>query len=134
MTRLRPRSGSASMIGLLISTAIVLVAVWWIWLRPAGGVEKPKRFANEATNPIGSALQRGQSVDDMNNIKQLGLAIQMEKDQTGSYPAALDPKWGIPLKSGVSGYDYKYDPTTGRVWDPTPGHEAYTSGGSGAGS
>jgi hypothetical protein len=113
------------MIGLLISMAIILVAVWWIWLRPQGGVEKPKRFANEATNPIGQALQKGQSVDDLNNIKQLRMQIEMDKDQTGSYPPALDPKWGIPLKSSVSGMDYQYDPTTGKVWDPTPGHESY---------
>jgi hypothetical protein len=113
------------MIGLLISVAIILVAVWWIYLRPQGGVEKPKRFANEASTGIGQTLQKGQSVDDINNLHQLRMQIEMDKDTTGSYPAALDPKWGIPFKSPVSGYDYKYDPATGKVWDPTPGHEKY---------
>ena len=125
MRRLPPRSGQATLIGLLVVMAIIMVAVWWIWLRPQGGVEKPKRFENEATTPLGQALQKGQSVEDINNLQQLRTQIEMERDSTGAWPPALDPKWGVPLKSPVSGYNYKYDSSTGKVWDPTPGHEKY---------
>jgi len=125
MRRLHVRSGQATLIGLLVVMAIIMVAVWFIWLRPQGGVERKPRFEGEAQTPLGQALQKGQSVECINYLQQLRMAIQMEKDSTGEWPAALDPKWGVPLKCSVSGQPFQYDPRTGRVWDPTPGHEKY---------
>jgi hypothetical protein len=125
MRRLNSRSGQATLIGLLVAVAIIMVAVWFIWLRPQGGVEKKPRFEGEAQTPLGQAMQKGSSVECIEYLRQLRLMVDMQKQETGSYPPALDPKWGVPLKCPVSGYDYKYDPTTGKVWDPTPGHEKY---------
>lgn len=113
------------MIGLLVVMAIIIVAVWFVWIRPHNGVEQKPRFEGEAQTPLGQALQKGQSVECQQYLLQLRSFIRMEKDSTGEYPAALDPKWGLPLKCSVSGQPFGYDPTSGRVWDPTPGHEKF---------
>lgn len=125
MTRLQPRSGQGSLIGLLVAVAIIMIVVWFVWLRPQGGVEKKPRFEGEAQTPLGQALQKGSSVECIEYLRQLRMMVQMEKDSSGEWPAALDPKWGVPLKCAVSGQPFGYDPQTGRVWDPTPGHEKY---------
>jgi hypothetical protein len=103
--------------------AIIILVVWWIWLRPQ--VETKPRYAGEAQTPLGRAMQSGQSVGDIEYLRQLRQQVQMEKDQTGEYPPALDSKWGLPLTAEESHLPFGYDPQTGRVWDPTPGHEAY---------
>ncbi len=113
------------MIGLLVVMAIIIVAVWFVWIRPHNGVEQKPRFEGEAQTPLGQALQKGQSVECQQYLLQLRSFIRMEKDSTGEYPAALDPKWGLPLKCSVSGQPFGYDPASGRVWDPTPGHEKF---------
>ena len=119
------RRGQASMVGLLIAIVIIMVAVWWIWLRPSGNQDNKPRFQGEAQTPLGKALQKGQSTECIEYLRQLRMAIQMEKDSNEQYPAALDRKWGVPLTCPVSNLPFKYDPQTGRVWDPTPGHEKF---------
>jgi hypothetical protein len=117
------RQGQGTLIGLLVVVAIIILVVWWLWLRPQ--VQTKPRFAGEAQTPLGQALQKGQSVDCAEYLRQMRTFIQMEHDQNGVYPPALDQKWGLPLTCPVSNLPYKYDPTTGRVWDQTPGHEGY---------
>ncbi len=121
----RGQEGQASLIGLLVAVAIIMVVVWYVWLRPQGGQETKPRFEGEAQTTLGRAMQKGQSVECVEYLRQLRMMIQMEKDTSGEFPAALDPKWGIPLKCAVSGQPFGYDPATGRVWDPTPGHEKF---------
>jgi hypothetical protein len=128
-----PRRGQASLVGLLIVMVIIMILVWWVWLRPSGGGTavglggsgSQPRFPGEAQTVLGQALQKGESAECVQNLRQLRLQIEMEKQSTGEYPPALDRKWGISLTCPVSNLPYKYDPRTGRVWDPTPGHEAY---------
>ncbi|NLO74124.1 MAG: hypothetical protein GX100_08490 [candidate division WS1 bacterium] len=122
------RRGQASLIGLLIVMVIIMVMVWWVWLRPTGGGTaggSATRFPGEAQTLLGRTLQKGESTQCIQNLRQLRLQIQMEKQSTGEPPRELDPKWGVPLTCPVGNLPYKYDPRTGRVWDPTPGHEAY---------
>ena len=111
--------------GLLIVVAIMLVAVWWLWLRPQGGQEQQPSFLGEAQTPVGVALQKGESAQCIEYLRQLRLAVQMDYDTSGQYPPSLPTDLGLPLKCPVSGQPFQYDPRTGRVWDPTPGHERY---------
>jgi hypothetical protein len=91
----------------------------------AKGAAAPERFQGEAQTIPGKAIQKGDSVDCMNNLHQLRAAIEMAHDDTGAYPPALDVRWGVPLTCTATGYAYRYDPQTGKVRCPTPGHEKY---------
>ena len=80
-------------------------------------------------------IQRGQGVDCSNNLQQIGLAIQMCRQNSGEenvkLPATLDEladKMGISksmLKCSVSGNPLVYDPAQGTIKCTTPGHEKY---------
>ncbi len=108
---------------LVVMVVLVGLAALYFGMRGKGEKVEPQ-FEGEAQTTLGKAVQKGESVECQNNLRQLRLMIQMDAME-GSNPAQLDPKWGIPLRCPVSGYLYKYDPQTGRVWCPTPGHEHY---------
>lgn len=124
-TRWASRRGQGSLLGLLVVIVIIMIAVWWLWLRPESGAKPTPAFEGEAQTTLGRALQKGETVQDIENLKQLRLQIQMYRQDQQQNPPALDPKWGIPLACPVSGQPYRYDPQTGKVWDPTPGHEGF---------
>ena len=124
-TRWTSRRGQGSLLGLLIVIVIIMVAVWWLWLRPQGSPQQKPQFEGEAQTTLGRALQKGESVQDIENLRQLRMSIQMYREQNEQNPPALDPKWGVPLTCPVSDQPYSYDPQTGKVWDPTPGHQGF---------
>ena len=111
---------------LVVMVVLVVLAALYFGLR--GKPEAPEpAFEGEAQTTLGKAIQKGESVECRSNLNQFRQMIQMEtmSSPEGSYPSALDRSWGLPMKCPVSGYDYKYDPQTGQVWCPTPGHEDY---------
>ena len=121
------RRGQASLVGLLVAIVIIMVVVWYVWLRPSG---KPSRAAESAGVPqttLGQAMQQGKDVACQNNLQQLRLAIQMEYDSSagGAFPPALSPDWHAARQCPVSGQPYQYDPSSGRVGCTTPGHEHF---------
>lgn len=73
-----------------------------------------------ATTVLGKAYQKGESVECMNNLHQLRLAIQMYVDDNGSYPPNL-AALNLPNMTHcpVTGVAYKYDPSTGKVMCPS---------------
>ncbi len=110
---------------MIVLVLLALLAGGYFALRGPGESEVEPRFAGEATTLPGRALQKGESVECMNNLSQLRQMLQMATIDTGTYPPALDPNWGVALKCPVSGYGYQYDPRTGRIYCPTPGHEKF---------
>jgi len=108
---------------LVVLVLLMLGAALFFGLR--GSEPKPEpAFEGEAQTTLGKAMQAGESVECRNNLKQLRQMIQMES-MDGGLPPKLSQKWDVPLKCPVSGYAYKYDPRTGKVSCPTPGHEKY---------
>jgi len=108
---------------LIVMVVIVGLAALYFGMRGKEKQAEPK-FEGEAQTTLGKALQKSESVECQNNLRQLRLMIQM-KAMEGSNPPQLDPEWGIALRCPVSSYPYGYDPQTGQVWCPTPGHESY---------
>ncbi len=108
---------------LMVMVVLVGLAALYFGMRGKGEEVEPK-FEGAAQTTLGKAVQKAESVACQNNLRQLRQMIQMEAME-GSNPARLDPAWGLPLRCPVSGYEYRYDPRTGRVWCPTPGHENY---------
>ncbi len=116
-------SGFAMVEILVVMIVIMALAALYFGIRGKGEKAEPK-FEGEAQTTLGKAVQKGESVECQSNLRQLRLMIQM-KAMEGSNPGQLDPAWGVPLRCPVSGYEYRYDPESGRVWCPTPGHENY---------
>jgi len=77
-----------------------------------------------ATTTPGRAIEKAKSVECANNLRQLRMLIQTEMTVEGEYPRKLNADSGGALTHcPVSGKAYVYDPRTGRVSCPTPGHE-----------
>jgi prepilin-type N-terminal cleavage/methylation domain-containing protein len=75
-------------------------------------------------------IQRGHSVECINNLSQLRQALKVaEIDEAENRPATLnDLGRGFPasmLKCPVGGQAYAYDPAAGRVGCVQPGHERH---------
>jgi len=87
-------------------------------------------IASDAVHDYGqnihSSLEAGKKVECQSDLQQLRTAIQMQKDSTGQYPASL-ADLGTQMTAletcPSSGRPYQYDPSTGKVWCTTPGHE-----------
>lgn len=113
------------LVGVLVSIAIlaVLLMVWLYYGTGSSG-------ANSAQPPasrVGEVRQAAESVECRNNLSQIRAAIQMRTTTEETYPASLQ-ELGFPmtmLSCPVSGQAYQYDPNTGQVRCPTPGHRSY---------
>ncbi len=108
---------------LVVMVVLVGLAALYFGMRGKGEKAEPK-FEGEAQTTLGKAVQKGESVECQNDLRQLRLMIQMEAME-GSNPAQLNASWGVSLHCPVSGYPYEYNPQTGQVWCPTPGHQDY---------
>jgi len=117
--------GQWAIIEIVVVVAIILIAAYFILPSYIGG-GKPKNDADRVHTPVGQA----ESVDCRNNLNQLRNAIEMEKSsgEEGRVPASLTdlgPSMSAVTKCSISGKEYSYDPSTGRVSCTTPGHEGY---------
>ena len=112
---------------LIVILLIALLASGYLALRGKSGPQEgtEPRFPGEAQTLPGRAVQKGHGVECMTNLRQLRQMIQVQTIDSGTYPQALDPSWGVVLQCPVSGYAYVYNPATGQVSCPTPGHERY---------
>jgi len=116
-------SGFAMVEIMVVLIVITALAALYFGMRGKSEETTPA-FEGQAQTTPGKAIQKAESVECQNNLKQLRLMIQM-KAMEGSTPPQLDPKWGVSLRCPVSGYEYQYDPQSGKVWCPTPGHQKY---------
>ena len=109
---------------------IIIVAGYFVttgYLGHGGGI---KSKPGEPATPV----ERAHGVDCANNLQQIRYGMQMSQ-QTGeggeNLPATLEEladKQGLSktmLKCPISGKDYSYDPSQGKVSCRTPGHEKY---------
>jgi hypothetical protein len=126
------------LIELIIVLVIIMggVSLYFGMMRssvPTGGeLSQTGGASSTGDQPASLALkveQRAQGVQCQQNIRQLRMMIGMEKDQTenGGYPPSLQAIRGAEqiTQCPVGGEPYTYDPATGRVSCPHPGHENY---------
>jgi acyl-CoA reductase-like NAD-dependent aldehyde dehydrogenase len=76
---------------------------------------------------VGETKQAARGVECRNNLNQIRAAIQMRQGSEESLPASLQ-ELGLSasmLACPESGQPYQYDPTSGTVRCPTPGHGSY---------
>ena len=123
---LRDNHGQWAIIEILVVAAVIIVAAYFILPSYFGSAGKGESEVDRAHTPVG----RAESVDCRNNLNQIRNAIEMEKSagEEGRVPASLadlGPSMSAVTKCSISGKEYTYDPSTGRVSCTTPGHEGY---------
>lgn len=106
---------------LLVVVIIALVASAYYGLGRKGSDDEE---GEGATTTPGQAIEAARGVECANNLRQLRMLVQTEMTLEGEYPGKLNAEAGGALTHcPVSGKAYQYDPSTGRVWCTTPGHE-----------
>ncbi len=125
MRALRDNRGQWAIIEIVVVVAIIVIAAYFLLPGYIGG-GKGKNGPDRVHTPIGQA----ESVDCRNNLNQIRNAIEMEKSsgEEGRVPASLadlGPSMSAVTKCPISGKEYTYDASTGRVSCSTPGHEGY---------
>lgn len=129
-----PHGKGFGLIELLVVVVLIaaLAGVYFVWFSPKRA--RALKNAVESGNPtqvptgpqtvLGQALQKGQSVECMNNLRQLRQAIQIYVADNGTYPPNLQAL-NLPnmIRCPVTGQPYQYDPKTGTV--RCPAHPNY---------
>jgi hypothetical protein len=127
----RSEAGQSSLIGLLVAVVVVGVLVAVLFFRPreragTNPVQDPNLPVSTKKTVPGAALDQAKMVECRNNLDQIRKAIQMENlSGEEGLPSSLQALSGIPnsMKScPVSHRPYTYNPQTGQVFCPTPGH------------
>lgn len=129
---LRNERGSWTLIGLLVSIAIIAVlfaVVIFPRISPEGrtkeqaakeGLIKPK----EGQTVLGASIDKGKETACMSNLRGIRQMIDYTKASEESLPASLrDMKLGSAGLCPVTSQPYQYDPATGQARCTTPGHE-----------
>ncbi len=128
------RRKAFALVELIVVIVLIAIAagVYFAWYSPkrakqlkqaVGG--PPTQVPGTAQTVLGRALQKGQSVECMNNLNQIRQAIQMYVIDNGAYPQSL-AELNLPanmLRCPVTGQAYQYDPSTGQV--RCPAHPKY---------
>jgi len=130
---IRPYTHTAGYAGIVVFLvafiiAFAIAAVMW------GQRQKPTRQGanapTQAQTVPGQAVERGHDVECMSNLRSIRQAIEMHKVTEEAPPPSLSAlsSSGIgpqQLRCPVSKAPYQYDPSSGRVWCTTPGHEGF---------
>lgn len=114
-------------IGILAAVAIlgVLLMVWLYY--GTGGSATSAGAGAPPVSRVGEVKQASESVECRSNLSQIRQAIQIRMTTAETPPPDLNGL-GLPptmLVCPVSGQPYQYDPSTGKVQCPTPGHMSY---------
>ncbi len=114
------------MIAALIAVAIILILLV-VFLRPSSN--SSPRADKKGYTTVGLARLSALDTKCQSDLQQVRLAIQTAKAGSGddANPATLEETRLGPefYKCPVGGESYVYDPATGQVHCPHPGHEKY---------
>lgn len=128
----RGRRGFAALIEIIIVAALILGGLA-LYLSFSGGYGKMPDVGgpvgDQPASVPGRAIQKAHSMECQQDLRQLRMLINMSKGEgeSGGYPQSLEamPEASKIRTCPVGGEPYTYDPTTGRVSCPHPGHEGY---------
>ena len=73
----------------------------------------------------GQALDRAHDVECKNMLAQVRASLQMAMQESEKPPPAIPADMAAYAKCPQTGQPYVYDPNTGQVHCPTPGHEGF---------
>ena len=116
--------GYFTLIGLL--AAIVIIGI--LFTLYGGGFTGGSSQPGGATTTLGGAKDRAQDVLCQTNLQQLRYAISIYQGNMGSYPPSLESlesPASLSFTCPVSEEPYQYDPSSGTVRCPHPGHGSF---------
>lgn len=127
-------SRGSSLVGVLVAVALVLVLVivfalggGSLGLSPAS--DKPAARADgKGETVVGRSLYTAKDEVCRSNLGQVRTAITIQTDPVDNTRPEAISDLQLPsefLKCPVGGEPYEYDPATGKVRCPHPGHEDY---------
>ena len=122
------RLDERGMVGLI--ALLVVVAIGVILMYVLLGPMSKKSGGGYETNP-GRAMDKGREVECESNLRQIRGAIEIYRTEHDSYPpTTADISLGVSnpaelMKCPVGAEPYAYDPATGRIQCPHPGHESF---------
>ncbi|MEN3001067.1 MAG: hypothetical protein ABDI19_04400 [Armatimonadota bacterium] len=114
------------LVGVLAAVAILAILLV-VWLYYGTGGQGGNAPGAPPPSRITETKRAAHGVECRNNLSQIRMALQMRQGTEESLPATLK-ELGLPdsmLICPVSGQPYQYDPNTGSVRCPTPGHGSY---------
>lgn len=126
------QAGRGAMVGLLAAAAIVAVLVI-VFAGPSSGMfstgnKVSDRPDGKGKTRVGRAMVEAKDSVCVSNLTQIRTALQIAFDPIeGTGPSDLS-SLRLPqdlLQCPVGKEPYRYDPATGRVSCPHPGHEGY---------
>jgi hypothetical protein len=120
-----------SLVGMLVVLVImaILAVVFLKGGNVFGGAAGSSRKDGKGTTIPGAALAKAEDTVCKSNLGQVRMLLGMRHDEEpdGNWPTTLEE-----TKAGAGFYNcplgkepYKYDPATGNVKCPHPGHERY---------
>jgi hypothetical protein len=133
LSRLRDESGQWTLIGTMVAIAVgffILFVVLLPRLTPGRqaekeGLVKPK----EGQTVIGASIDKAKQTACSSNLRQIRMAIDYYKAENGQPPPSLQalklPTSGTFYTCPATGLPYHYDPNSGTVSCPTPGHQGF---------
>lgn len=114
---------------MIVAIAVVVGAAVFFAVGPkAVGEESAERADGQGETLVGKSLLAGKDSQCQSNLGQVRQAIQIATDPVDDIrPQTLEEtRIGSQFyKCAVGGEAYVYDPQTGKVQCPHPGHEAY---------
>lgn len=116
------------MVAILVVVAIIAILVVVFYGKGAGGSKAQTRPDGKGETIIGKSLYAAKDDVCRNDLSNLRASIAINTDSVdGTKPAKLeDTRLGSQFYiCPVGGERYTYDPKTGKVSCPHPGHESY---------
>jgi hypothetical protein len=121
------RQSGNSLVGLLAAAAIIAVLVV-ISMYGGFGPRKSNRADGLGKTVQGSVRADALDINCKSNLSQVRLSIQAFSGAEDTLPASLTDMPSLPadcLKCPIGHEAYEYDPATGVVKCPHPGHEKF---------
>lgn len=118
--QLHRQNNAQTLIGMLVTLVIiaVLAGAFLIGYRHISSQQQQQK---QTQTTLGAVMDRGKSVECLNNLQQIRQLItmyQIEHDANPPNLTALNLPAGIQARCPVTGAGYIYDPRTGRVTCP----------------
>ena len=124
------KNAGQSLIGIIVSMVILvgLGLAFAVGTGVFGSKDVPERADGQGETVVGRSLLAGKDTECRNNLGQMRTSIQIGTDPVSDTPPSTLQATGMSsqfMSCPVGEVDYVYDPSSGKVSCPHPGHESY---------